>query len=92
MSKFTTALIGCVLAIAPAIAGAADATSQQVRELETVKRELAQKSITTKGIGRHKLALEERKVDGLIDDLKSGKPVPPSEIDRVLQEAEKLAD
>jgi len=92
MTKFSTALIGCVLALTSAIAWGADGTAQQVRELETAKRELAQKSITTKGIGRHKLALEERKVDGLIDDLKSGKPVSPSEIDRVLQEAEKLAD
>ena len=56
-------------------------------DLLAAQRTLAWRSVNSKGVQRDALSFEERKIDGLIDDLERGRAVDPREIDRVLEHA-----
>jgi len=56
-------------------------------DLLAAQRTLAWRSVNSKGVQRDALSSDERKIDGLIDDLERARTVDPHEIDRVLERA-----
>lgn len=73
------------LALAQAVqAFGAQPASTQV-ELKMRERQLARGAAEVKGGARQQLELEQQRVNRLIDDLESGRPVDPSRIDRALK-------
>ncbi|MBI3784074.1 MAG: hypothetical protein HY270_11810 [Deltaproteobacteria bacterium] len=88
MATFKTTVMTLVALAAAAQVWAAEGQPNQTTQLAQAKDKLASKSIGTKGIQRGLLQIEQRKLQGLIDDLQSGKRVDPSAIDRALQDAE----
>ena len=76
-----------VLAVAGRLS-AADRTTSRVNELQAAKDRVARAATQTKGGPQHNLLQEQRKLEGLIDDLEHGRSVDAGEIDRALQRAE----
>jgi hypothetical protein len=80
----TLAAVACassVLAVAPPRLAVSDLEAAQAK----VSRQAAQ---TNKGGLQQRLLLEKERIQGLIDDLQTGKPVAPSEVDRALWNAD----
>ena len=69
-------------------AAAPERRDLQTEQLAQAKQTFAQRAFETKGAQRQDLMLEQRKVDRLIDDLRAGRSVDPSEVDRVLEHAQ----
>lgn len=76
-------LTALVLAQAGQAFGAQAADTQV--QLKLKQRELARSAAQNKGGARQQFELEQRRVDQLIDDLESGRPVDPAQIDRALK-------
>jgi len=91
MTTLKTALVTFVAVAAAAQVWAAEGQHGQVSRLAHAKDRLASQAVNTHGAQRGLLQLEQRKLQGLIDDLQSGQDVDPSEIDRALKNAERDA-
>lgn len=76
-------LAALVLAQAGQAFGAQPADAQV--QLKLKERQLARSAAQNKGGARQQFELEQRRVNQLIDDLESGRPVDPSQIDRALK-------
>jgi len=81
-------MVTLVATAAAAQVWAAEGQREHTAELAQAKEKLASRSINTRGAQRGLLQMEQKKLQGLIDDLQSGKRVDPSDIDRALQDAE----
>lgn len=88
MTTLKTAVMTSVAVAAAAQVWAAEGHPNQTAQLAQAKEKLASKSPNTHGVQRGLLQMEQMKLQGLIDDLQSGKRVDPSDIDRALQDAE----
>jgi hypothetical protein len=82
MKRLHIVIASLVLAQAGPALGAQPASTQV--ELKMKERQLARSAPEAKR-GTQQLELEQERVDQLIDDLESGRPVDPSQIDRALK-------
>lgn len=89
MRRISTSL-ALILGLTIAFAGAASAAgpsgtrTSEERQLVEARNELASQAAQTKGAASAKYDLERRRVDNLIEELKSGRRVSPSRIDDAL--------
>lgn len=88
MTTLKTAVMTLVVLAAAAQVRGAEGPRDQAAQLGQAKNDVARATSNTTGAHRQLLQLEQQKLQGLIDDLQSGKRVDPSEIDRALQDAE----
>ena len=63
--------------------------SRRVQALDDAQSNLGRLAAQTKGTPQHRLLLEQQRIQGLIDDIQSGRPVDPAAIDRALGVAER---
>ena len=63
--------------------------SPRVQALDDAQANLGRLAAQTKGMPQHRLLQEQQRVQGLIDDIQSGRPVDPAAIDRALGDAER---
>ena len=89
MTNLRTALMTLTALAAAAQVWAAEAPRDQAAQLSQAKKDVARVANNTKGAHRQVLMLEQRKIQGLIDNLQSGKHVDPAAIDRALLDAER---
>ena len=76
------------LSASAALAGGPHGTrTREERELVAARDQLASQAAQTKGAASAQYDLERRKVDNLIDDLKSGRRVSPNEVDDAIEES-----
>jgi hypothetical protein len=76
----TLAVLGAVT-----LGGAAQPSRSDIAQLQDAQDRVARFAGTTKGGAQQRLLLEKQRIQGLIDDLETGKPVDPADIDRTLQ-------
>ena len=76
------------LALAAPLA-AAEVRHSELRELRAAREKVARAADSTKGGPRQLLLQERQRIDALIDDLETGRPVRPEDIDRSLRAAER---
>ena len=88
MTNLKTAVVTLAALAAAAQVWATEVPRDRTAELAQAKKELARVSNQTRGAHRAVLQLEQRKLQGLIDDLESGRRVDPAEIDRAIEDAE----
>ena len=83
-----TRLYAASAAIALLLAGTAGAATTQTEkgELQRARNEVAVQASTTKGAAQQHFDLERRRLDGLIDDLQSGRRVSPEEVERAIDQ------
>ena len=91
MTTLKTAVMTLVALAAAAQVWAAEGPRNQAAQLAEAKKDVARVANNTKGAHRQLLVLEQLKLQGLIDDLQSGKHVDPANIDRALRDAERDA-
>ena len=85
MTALKIASMTLVVCAAATQLNAAEAPATRARELRAAQQKLAWSANQTKGSPRQLLLMEQRKLDGLIDDLEHGKALDPAEIDRALE-------
>ncbi|HKA30879.1 MAG TPA: hypothetical protein VKH82_15970 [Candidatus Binatia bacterium] len=68
---------------------AAQPPSRSTGDLEDAQANLSRLAAQTKGTPQHRLLQEQQRIQGLIDDIKAGKTVAPTAIDRALGDAER---
>ena len=88
MTSFRTTAFALVLGAAVPVFAAAPPASQ-VPALERAESQLSQRASQNKGGPQHRLLMERERVRGLLDDLKAGRSVPPEDVDRALENAER---
>ena len=91
MTTFRTAVMTIVALGAATQVWAAEPPRNQTAQLAQAKKDVARVSGNARGAHRQLLQLEQLKLQGLIDDLQSGKHVDPAAIDRALRDAERDA-
>lgn len=84
MKRFEILILTVLVLAQAGQALGAQAANTQV-ELKLKERQLARAAAQNKGGARQQFELEQRRVDQLIDDLESGRPVDPARIDRALK-------
>jgi TolA-binding protein len=81
-----------VLALAASTSVLAAGTNHPARQnLREAQQTLAWRAQNSKGSYAQELKAQERKVDGLINDLEHGRSVDPGEIDPILERANRGA-
>jgi len=63
--------------------------SRRVQALDDAQANLGRLAAQTKGTPQHRLLMEQQRVQGLIDDIQSGRTVDPAAIDSALGDAER---
>jgi hypothetical protein len=63
--------------------------SRNTQSLEEAQTKLSRLAMQTKGMPQQRLLQEQQRIQGLIDDIQSGKTVDPTAIDRALGDAER---
>jgi len=63
--------------------------SRNTQALDDAQTKLGRLATQTKGMPQHRLLQEQQRIQGLIDDIQSGKTVDPTAIDRALGDAER---
>ncbi len=91
MTTFKCTVITVLALMTAAPIWAAEAAQPHASELASAKQKLARTADNARGAHRQVLRLQQLKLQGLIDELQSGKPVDPAAIDRALQDAERDA-
>ncbi len=89
MNLLKTSLLTLAALATAAQVWAGEAPSKQAAQLAGAKNDVAQAAINSKGSRRAELMMQQQKLQGLIDDLQSGKQIDPAEIDRALRDAER---
>jgi hypothetical protein len=83
-------LTGVPLTAAAQVQGT-QAPPATIAQLTQAKKDLGRVAGNTKGSHRQLLQMEQVKIQGVIDDLQSGKQVDPAAIDKLLQNADRDA-
>ena len=81
-----TVLIGFATA-APLFAS--QPPSRNTQALDDAQTKLSRLAAQTKGTPQHRLLQEQQRIQGMIDDIQSGRTVHPTDIDRALNDAER---
>ena len=68
---------------------AAQPQTRNTQALDDAQMKLGRLATQTKGTPQHRLLLEQQRIQGLIDDIQSGRAVDPAAIDRALGDAER---
>lgn len=89
MNLLKTSLLTLAALATAAQVWAGQAPGKQAAQLADANEDVAQAAINTKGSRRGLLMMQQQKLQGLIDDLQSGRQVDPAEIDRALRDAER---
>jgi hypothetical protein len=63
--------------------------SRRTQALDDAQASLGRLAAQTKGTPQHRLLQEQQRIQGLIDDIQSGRTVDPTAIDRALNDAER---
>jgi hypothetical protein len=63
--------------------------SGKTQALDDAQAKLTWLAGQTKGTPQHRLLQEQQRIQGLIDDIKSGRTVDPTAVDRALENAER---
>jgi len=66
---------------------ASQPASRNTQALDDTQTKLSRLAAQTKGTPQHRLLQEQQRIQGMIDDLQSGRSVAPTEIDRALGDA-----
>ena len=61
--------------------------SRRTQALDDAQTKLSRLAAQTKGTPQHRLLQEEQRIQGMIDDIQSGRTVDPTDIDRALSDA-----
>ena len=68
---------------------AAQPQTRNTQALDDTQVKLGRLAAQTKGTPQHRLLLEQQRIQGLIDDIQSGRTVDPTAIDRALNDAQR---
>ena len=68
---------------------AAQPQTRNTQALDDAQMKLGRLATQTKGTPQHRLLLEQQRIQGLIDDIQSGRTVDPAAIDSALGDAER---
>jgi hypothetical protein len=63
--------------------------SRRMQALDDAQASLSRLAAQTKGTPQHRLLQEQQQIQGLIDDIQSGRTVDPTAIDRALNDAQR---
>jgi hypothetical protein len=63
--------------------------SRRVQALDDAQANLGRLAAQTKGGHQHLLLQEQQRIQGLIDDIQSGRAVDPTAVDRALNDAQR---
>lgn len=66
------------------------ASADELARLQAADRRLAGEAYTTKGAPQQRILLEKQRIDRLINALKTGQRVDPNEIDKAIEEANRV--
>jgi hypothetical protein len=61
--------------------------SRNTQALDDAQTKLSRLAAQTKGTPQHRLLQEQQRIQGMIDDIQSGRTVDPTDIDRALNDA-----
>ena len=89
MTLQKTALTVLIALVTAAPLFAAQPQTRNTQAHEDSQTKLGRLAAQTKGTPQHRLLLEQQRIQGLIDDIQSGRAVDPAAIDRALGDAER---
>ena len=87
LQKAALSMLVALATAAPLLAS--QPPSRNTQALDDAQTKLSRLAAQTKGTPQHRLLQEEQRIQGLIDDIQSGRPVNPTVIDRSLGDAER---
>ena len=87
--RLSTLMFSATLAVfgAVTLGAAAQPSRADIAALQGAQDRVARFADTTKGGVKGRLLLDKQRIQGLIDDLETGKPVDPADVDRAIQRA-----
>jgi hypothetical protein len=87
--KTTLSLLIALTTATPLVASPPPSRNTQAVALDDAQAKLARLAAQTKGTPQHRLLQEQQRIQGLIDDIQSGRTVDPTTIDQTLGDAER---
>jgi len=87
LQKAALSMLVALATTAPLLAS--QPPSRNTQALDDAQTKLSRLAAQTKGTPQHRLLQEQQRIQGLIDDIQSGRPVNPTAIDRTLGDAER---
>jgi len=87
LQKTTLTILIAFATAAPLFA--AQPQTRNTQALDDSQTKLGRLAAQTKGTPQHRLLQEQQRIQGLIDDIQSGRAVDPAAIDRALGDAER---
>ena len=89
LQKTALTMLIALATAAPLLAAMPASRKMQAAALDNAQTKLSRLAAQTKGTPQHRLLQEQQRIQGLIDDIQSGRAVDPTAIDRALDDAER---
>jgi len=89
LQKTALTILIALATAGPLLAAMPPSRNTQAAALDEAQTKLSRLASQTKGTPQHRLLQEQQRIQGLIDDIQSGRAVDPTAIDRALDDAER---